>query len=179
MISLEDIRSYHCPRWESLPDLELYMDQVKSVLSKNLAVFIGDDPQKAITPTMINNYVKQKLVPPPTNKRYDRRHIAYFFVITLLKPIMSLSQIKDAIACVTQKYSPKEAYDRFCEIFEQSLALVFFEEKAGRSKSQYPEADSVIRSICLAYSNMLYAGYLVSLSAPRDPDQSLKKQKSK
>lgn len=180
MISLEDIRSYHCPRWEELPDLELYMDQVMSVLDKNLKIFIGDDPAKSITPTMINNYVKQKLVRPPKNKRYDRGHIAHFYIITLLKQIMSLGEIQDAIACVTDKYDPKEGYNRFCEIFEQSLCLVFFEVKSKITGSEYAEADAIIRSITLAFANMLYAGYLVVSQKPQaDPEPAKDKEKKK
>lgn len=180
MISLNDIRSYHCPRWQELPDLELYMDQVKSVLDKNLAIFIDRDPSKAITSTMINNYVKQKLVRPPVNKRYDRGHIAHFFIISLLKQIMSLGQIRDTIRCVTSLCSPEEAYDRFCEIFEQSLKSVFFEEKSGNKRSAGNE-DAVIRSVCLAFANMLYAQYLVDSLLPEKeaPVQKEKKKKDK
>ena len=177
MISLDDIRSYHCPRWDQLPDLELYMDQVMSVLDKNLKIFIGEDPSKAITPTMINNYVKQKLVRAPRNKRYDRGHIAQLYIITLLKQIMSLSEIQDAITCVMNDYCAEAGYNRFCEIFEQSLHLVFFEEKGKAQKTEHPETDSVIRSITLAFANMLYAGYLIAEQLPKEEEKTEKKKK--
>ncbi|MBQ3183193.1 MAG: DUF1836 domain-containing protein [Clostridia bacterium] len=179
MISSEEIHAYRCPRWDELPDLELYMDQVISVLEKNLKIFIGDDSSKSVTPTMINNYVKQRLVRAPKNKRYDRGHIANLYIITLLKQIMSLSEIGAAITCVTEKYSSKDAYNRFCEIFESSLALVFFEEKPKISKSEYPEADAIIRSITLAYANMLYAGYLVASRLPEKEEVPVKEKKKK
>ncbi len=179
MISLEEIRAYRCPRWDELPDLELYMDQVMSVLEKNLKIFIGNDPSKSVTPTMINNYVKQKLVRAPKNKRYDRGHIANFYIITLLKQIMSLGEIQAAITCVTEKYSTKEAYDRFCDIFENSLQLVFFEEKGKITKSEYPDTDAIIRSISLAYANMLYAGYLVALQLPEKQPEPVKEKNKK
>lgn len=162
MITLDEIREYRCPRWDTLPDLDLYMDQVMSILEKNLRIFIGQDPQKTVTPTMINNYVKQKLVRPPKNKKYDRGHIANFYIITLLKQIMSLGQIKTAIESVLSDYSSsRKAYERFCDVFEYSIALVFFEEKKKLSKSDHPEADMIVRSICLAFANMLYAEYLI------------------
>ncbi len=179
MISLEDIRAYHCPRWAELPDLELYMDQVMSVLDKHLKIFIGDDPTKSITPTMINNYVKQKLVRAPKNKRYDKGHLAQLYIITLLKQIMSLGQIQDAITCVMSSYSAEPGYDLFCDIFEQSLRLVFFEETQKPAKSAHPETDAVIRSITLAFSNMLYAGYLISAQLPENETESQKEKKKK
>ena len=179
MISLEEIRAYRCPRWDELPDLELYMDQVISVLDKNLKIFIGDDPSRSVTPTMINNYVKQKLVRPPKNKRYEREHIANIYVITLMKQMLSLGEIQAAIACVREEYSPKDAYNRFCEIFEQSLVSVFFEEEIKLSASEYPEADAIIRSISLAYANILYAGYLVKSRMPEKDDTPAKEKKKK
>lgn len=173
MVSIDDIKAYHCPRWEELPDLDLYMDQVMSVLEKNLCIFIEGDPAKAITPTMINNYVKQKMVRPPKNKKYDRGHIASFFIITLLKQIMSLSEIKDAIDRVLTHYTPEEGYNRFCEIFENTLHAVFFDRKEEKPMTPDKDRDtaSIILSITLAYSNMFYARYLLGKTAEKKPEK--------
>ena len=35
-ISAEDIMNYHCPRWNELPEIELYIDQVVCILQNNL-----------------------------------------------------------------------------------------------------------------------------------------------
>ena len=80
MFTNKEIIEYHCPRWDELPDIELYMDQVLSVLERKLKIF-AEPEEKIITSTMINNYVKQKVIKPPLNKRYDRYHLAYFYVI--------------------------------------------------------------------------------------------------
>lgn len=172
MISIEDIRSYHCLRWSELPDLELYMDQVMSVLERSLKIFIGDDPQKTITPTMINNYVKQKMVPPPKNKRYNKGHIASFFIITLLKQIMSMAQISRFIGCIMQD---EGGYDRFCEILEASLELVFFNEKAPIEGKT--DADSMTASVTLAFANMLHAEYQLDILAPVEAPEVKEKKK--
>ncbi len=172
MISTEDIRSYRCPVWDELPDLDLYMDQVMSVLEKKLHIFIEEDPARAITPTMINNYVKQKMVPPPKNKRYNKRHIASFFIITLLKQVMSMSQISRVIDCVMTEENPEKGYNRFCDIFEASLLTVFFgEEKADTEKN---DTDVMLSSICLAFANKLYAELLLSKLAPEEPKKESK-----
>ena len=61
------------PRWEDLPDIELYMDQVLTLISKYLSMFNEvSGAEKLITPSMINNYVKAKLVAAPINKKYPR-----------------------------------------------------------------------------------------------------------
>ncbi len=177
MFTLEEIKAYRCPSWEALPDIELYMDQVMSVLEKHLNIFIGEDPQRAVTPTMINNYVKQKLVRPPKNKKYDKGHIAHFYIITLLKQMMSLGQIKTAIDFVLKDYSSKEAYVRFCEVFEYSIGQVFFGEERELSVTSCENTDAVITSVCLACANMLYAEYL--LPEKKQPPKEKKEKKKK
>lgn len=178
MISVEDIKNYHCPLWQDLPDLELYMDQVISVLDKNLKVFMDEDKEKVITSTMINNYVKQKLVPPPVNKKYNKGHMASFFIITLLKQIMPIPEIKRAIDCVIKDSSPSESYDLFCTVFESSLHMIFFGEEYQELQGEDHEMIAMIRCMTLAYSNMLYGRYLLDKYAPK-PESAVKEPKEK
>lgn len=50
--------SHHTlPRWEDLPEIDLYMDQVIALMRKYLSIF-DTDGEKLLTPAMINNYVK-------------------------------------------------------------------------------------------------------------------------
>ncbi len=44
--------------WERLPELDLYMDQVITLMDKQLTPFTTDGSDKLLTPSMINNYVK-------------------------------------------------------------------------------------------------------------------------
>ncbi|MFQ7058586.1 MAG: DUF1836 domain-containing protein [Turicibacter sanguinis] len=44
---------------------------------------------------MLNNYVKQKVVSPPLNRRYNEKHLAYLIVVCLLKQVYSLTEICD------------------------------------------------------------------------------------
>ena len=39
---------------------------------------------------MINNYVKHNIINPPVNKKYNKEHMAYLFVIFILKQIYSI-----------------------------------------------------------------------------------------
>ena len=65
-----EILTYRCPRYEHLPNIPLYSDQVIDSLKQYTAPFYSDSSEQAITPTMINNYVKMKLTPPPEKKKY-------------------------------------------------------------------------------------------------------------
>ena len=83
---------YQCLRWEQLPQIALYMDQVLLVLNQALAPLNASDTP-AVTGTMINNYVKMKLAAPAEKKKYDREHMARFMMICLLKKVLSMTEI--------------------------------------------------------------------------------------
>lgn len=120
-IKAEDLMKYHCPRWNELPEIELYIDQVVSILQNNLSVFSKDKNIPIITSSMINNYVKQQILEPPHKKKYNRTHLAYLFVICIFKRLMSISDIGDSIAQMQALYSTEEGYDIFCDELEKAL----------------------------------------------------------
>ena len=99
---------FQFPRWNELPSLDLYMDQVITYLQSNLeSTYFSDE--KFITKAMINNYVKTSIVAPPIKKHYTKQHIAYFMVVTILKRCYSMSQISQLIEIHTHmKYSSVE-----------------------------------------------------------------------
>ena len=65
----EQLTNYSLPSWEHLPDLELYMDQVISLIEKYLKIYIKvTGSERLITSSMINNYVKLSIIPAPNKK---------------------------------------------------------------------------------------------------------------
>lgn len=164
MYSIDDITGYHCPRWNELPNIELYMDQVLIFIEKNTAVFAESGKIKSLTKTMINNYVKQKKIRPPKNKRYNRTHLAYFMVVSILKRFMSLSEISDGIITVRRKHLPEETYNLFCDLFETSLRNIFLGE-SNTGADKVPDDITLMTAVTSAYANMLYARYLIFKSS--------------
>jgi len=163
MYTKDELRAYHCPRWNELPDIELYMDQVVALIDKYAAPFAEDKTMKVITKTMINNYVKQKKIDPPQNKRYNRKHLAFFMVVSILKRFMSLSEIGEGIRKVREAYTSEEAYDLFCGILEKSIIHVFDEKDDFEIKiSELPEHTAVIYLVTRGFANMLYARCMIS-----------------
>lgn len=54
--------------WEAYPNIDLYMDQVLGVIDKQLSVYYRDPTDRVMTASMVNNYVKQQLLPPPVKE---------------------------------------------------------------------------------------------------------------
>ena len=46
--------------WNDIPDIDLYMDQVIGYMKRQ---HIGFSVSEHLTPAMVNNYVKQKVMP--------------------------------------------------------------------------------------------------------------------
>ena len=120
-----DITNIHIPRWNELPNLDLYLDQLVTILEKNLKEFIGNKEETIITKTMINNYVKQGLIKPPRKKKYNRLHIATLFVICILKQIYSINDINELIMLAIKTAKFNSAYDQFCEALEKAILYTF------------------------------------------------------
>lgn len=118
---LEDILEFSLPRWDELPDIELYMDQVITFIDKNVSIFPAIDTKGIITPSMVNNYVKLNLIPKPVKRKYSKLHLAYLIAISILKHVYTIQEVRDGISFQAMIHGEKDAYNLFCR--EQELAL--------------------------------------------------------
>lgn len=112
------------PRWEQLPDLDLYMDQVLSYINGKLEPLALGDEKAILTSSMVNNYVKTNIVKPPVKKHYKRYHMAYLIVVMLMKRCYSLSEISQLIQVYSNIEDPDRVshdYNKFISIFESCL----------------------------------------------------------
>lgn len=118
--------SSRLPRFQALPEIDLYMDQLISLLERYLAPFSLEEPvgKPIISPAMVNNYVKLKLLPPPEKKKYSREHIAQLMIIFLLKQTLPLPVLDALIQTQLKECSVSKLYDRFCDQQEAHLVSV-------------------------------------------------------
>lgn len=152
MLTATSAQSYHCPRWQELPGIPLYMDQVLLILQNALGVF-SEDSEPIITPAMINNYVKQKLIDPPQKKKYERGHIAQLIVLTLCKKVFSMSEITAIMELLISHYGIEAAYDLFCDDLEEYIAAAFMGKKLEiHAIREEHRAHDLLRSALMALS---------------------------
>lgn len=123
----ENLREYSLPLWDALPDLELYMDQVISILGKYLAIYyetIG--AEKCITSSMINNYVKLGIMPAPVKKKYAKTHLAYLLIICTLKQTLDMATIQKIIPANLETEEVMKIYNSF--VLNQKKAYQYVTE---------------------------------------------------
>lgn len=151
-----EMLDFHCPRYNEFPSVELYMDQVLTVLDEALRPFAIDDKEKLITSTMVNNYVKQGVVLPPQKKRYSRQHLAYLMTVCILKHVLPLSDICRLFKLQISVCPLEQAYDYFCEALETALQNVFlYGASGGMRAGSIPESE-LTYSGTLAFANKIY-----------------------
>lgn len=114
------------PRWEELPDIGLYMDQVVSYVLTVIKPVFEDGVSAALTPNMVNNYVKAKLVDAPIGKKYGRLAIAMIIVVCVLKVCYTTEEINKLISTsLGLGTKPNVLYNRFCRAIEGAVESVF------------------------------------------------------
>ena len=87
-----------------IPNIDLYMDQVTTFMGSQLAGTRRHDEDKVLTKTMINNYTKNKVLPPPEKKKYSREHILVLLFIYYLKDFLSFDDIQKILSPVTERF---------------------------------------------------------------------------
>lgn len=152
---IETILNFHCPRYEEIPDIELYLDQVLNFVNSSLAP-IGCEP---LTGAMISNYVKNKAVPAPIKKKYTRDHIAYMIVTTLLKQVFTLQHIAKFFEVQRETYPLEVAYNYFCNEYENALdaSFRFTGEAMPRIETALTDQTILVRAVVLSAANRVYA----------------------
>ena len=96
------------------------MDQVITYLERQMRV-TQDGEDKLITPSMINNYVKNEIIPRPSQKKYSRDHLAYLLAISMLKQVLPITDISNIIKHQTGYMDMEEFYNRFRTIQDDTL----------------------------------------------------------
>jgi len=87
-----------------IPNIDLYMDQVTTFMDERLQYSKRYDDDKILTKTMINNYAKNDLIPPPEKKKYSKEHIIMLTFIYYFKNVMSINDIKTVLNQISDKY---------------------------------------------------------------------------
>ncbi len=129
LLDWEEKLSLHTlPLWDELPVFELYMDQVIVLVNKYLAI-LENGEERVLTPSMINNYVKQKTLPPPIKKRYSRVHVAYLIMICILKQSLSISMIQKILPIEELGDNISDTYMSFVKIQKAKFSDVTDEVK--------------------------------------------------
>ena len=110
-------------RPEDIPNIDLYMDQVTTFMEEHLKKTRRHPGDKILTKTMINNYAKNDLLPPPTKKKYSREHMLVLIFIYYFKNLLSITDIQALLKPLTEKYFKNDKDFGMEEVYQEVFSL--------------------------------------------------------
>lgn len=160
MVWSDALLDFRLPRWEELPNFDLYLDQVLTLIERYVQNIFDRKEEGILTSAMINNYVKLKLVPKAEKKRYNKVHLAYLIAITLLKQVLTITEVKEGIEYQSNISGLKEAYNLFCDEQEAAIQAVAHHLKNGEGTLML---DGItLQNTAIKMATMSFAGKLVA-----------------
>ena len=118
--SMQNIEYIHP---EDIPNINLYMDQVTSFMDEHLKSSKRFEDDKILTKTMINNYTKNKLLPPPEKKKYTSEHVLLLTYIYYLKNFLSIGDIQKILEPVTERFFRQDEGLSFQDVYQEVVDL--------------------------------------------------------
>lgn len=159
-------------KWDSLPDLSLYMDQVIGYMPRQLIQY---GQGERLTAAMVNNYIKDGLLPRAEGKRYSRDHLAYLTAICVMKQVLP---VRDAGLLAAADPGPvRDNYEKFCQALDQAL-----KDTAQRLDADLEEEDLSRLALELAlhsYADKLACERLIDMLRARRGAPEGKSKKSR
>ena len=158
--------------WEELPDLALYMDQVISYMPRQLINFKEDD---LLTSAMVNNYIKDGLVPRADGKRYGPVHLGYLTAVCAMKKVLSVKDMRAMLDSVPDGKEPNSIYNYFCRALDTALS-----EAAANLNVDTPEDELPNLALSLglrSYANQLACARVLDIIRQKNPHIGEEKSK--
>lgn len=126
-----------------IPNIDLYMDQVTTFMDEQLSSTKRHDEDKILTKTMINNYAKNNLLPPPVKKKYTKEHVLVLIFIYYFKNILSIKDIETLLRPITngafdseKNLDMTELYEDICKMEKAQIGPLQEEIKASYKKAK-------------------------------------------
>ncbi|MDD7740642.1 MAG: DUF1836 domain-containing protein [Fusicatenibacter sp.] len=120
---LSSLDSLEGVRPKEIPNIDLYMDQVTTFMDAELSSSKRYESDKILTKTMINNYAKNRLLPPPIKKKYTPEHMLLLIFIYYFKNILSITDIQTLLAPITERYFNKDNGYSMEDLYSEVYAM--------------------------------------------------------
>lgn len=168
------LHKYSLPEWDAFPALPLYMDQVTYLLNDYLSLLPAENNEdRLVTPAMINNYVKLKIIPAPVKKRYARVHLAYLVMVCVLKQTLNTSEIRKLLPLNLTEQAARELYTAFVRTFRDEKEHFQAEARKAAApvfqREDLPVSHFIFQMAASANFSKLLTEQIIALRRPDDP----------
>ena len=137
------------------------MDQLLVYIDKVLAPLSVNEQEKALTTSMVNNYVKQGILPATVKKRYSRDHVVILIEICLAKQLYSIGEIGKLIAVQNANFDMRTSYNYICTELENVLKTTFSNEPLSKDSGNSNKMERLlVRNTVIAFAHKLHTQML-------------------
>ena len=107
-----------------MPNIDIYMDQLTTFMDERLKKTTRHpETDKILTKTMINNYAKNDLLPPPVRKKYSKDHLILLVFIYYMKNILSINDIQTMIEPLKARFHVSDDELNLSKIYSTAYEL--------------------------------------------------------
>ena len=157
--------------WNDFPDINLYKDQLVVYLKRQL---INLEKEGQLTPAMISNYVKDKLLPKAEGKRYNKEHLALLTEICLLKQVLAVKDIDLLLKDENVSADAKGFYASFIGKLDKALSKAA--EKVETDCDRKAIIDMAFKFAIESYCAKLICENLIAIIRKEDAPVNNKKK---
>ena len=170
---LEEMKKQNDASMTNFPDIELYMDQILDYLSRQKVSFRDNEK---ITSAMVNNYIKEGLLPRAKGKRYNKVHMMYLCIIQRLKKVLCGKDMSRLLSSSIKDEDITLYYTAYENILSDEITLIG-EYIKGQEKT--PKEELAMRLAIRSQLSKMLCEYLVLDLEPQSEVKSSHKKKSK
>lgn len=148
----DTLKNFSMPDYAQIPDVGLYLDQVAKFINS----FLSDFDEMQVTPSMISNYAKQKLIARVNRKTYTRDQIAALIMIVLSKTVISIDHVR---MMLEELRAEDESLARSYSLFRESLCNVLnalSEDSTYKSHGKSGDKEKMIHNTVIAIAHKMY-----------------------
>lgn len=146
--TIEKLNAFELPAWNEIPAVGLYLDQVTKYLNGYL-----EDYDMGVTPSMISNYVKLKIISREGKKIYGRERVAALFFVAVSKTVLSMDQIRQCLLMQEAVCTMEEGYTAFRKELKERLINM---EKGKKNENPRSEAKEMLEKVTSAIAYKMY-----------------------
>lgn len=159
--------------WESLPDIELYRDQVLNYMKRQHSL----QPEEAqLTGAMINNYIKSGLLPRANGKKYTKDHLVYLTAICSLKQVLSVGETDELLKLQPDIADAKGFYEEYLTIMEEAFRETA--EKLDENNTKEQLASAALQLAISSYAQKLACEKILDLLKEKHPAKEKQSKKA-
>lgn len=158
--------------WKTLPDIELYRDQVLGYMKRQHSL----QPEDAqLTGAMINNYIKSGLLPRASGKKYTKDHLVYLTAICSLKQVLSVGATDELLKLQPDIADAQGFYEDY--LAQMDKAFCETAEQLDENNTKEELATIALRMAISSYAQKLTCEKILELLEKKEEPQKEKQNK--